>query len=95
MVTKEETTRAKERALAQGVRVWELEAGRRYVASSCAHEGMAYEIVVRGQNDITCTCKGATYRQICRHIGAIMVRLEASQPQVNGQLERDITDLYR
>jgi hypothetical protein len=32
MVTQEATTKAKERALAQGVKVWVLEPGRRYVA---------------------------------------------------------------
>jgi hypothetical protein len=46
MVTKEETTKAKERALAQGVQVWELEAERRYVSPSGSSSGVAYEVVI-------------------------------------------------
>jgi uncharacterized Zn finger protein len=97
MATAEETTKAKERALGQGVQVWVLEPGKRYVAPSATNEGTAYEIVVQSpeQDDITCTCPGATYRGICKHIGAIMLRQEASHPQVNEQLEQDIAGLYR
>ena len=97
MATVEETNKAKERALAQEVQVWVLEPHKRYATPSSADDGTAYEIVVQSpeQNDITCTCPGATYRGICKHIGAIMLRLEASHPQVHKQLEQDITDLYR
>jgi uncharacterized Zn finger protein len=94
MVTKEETIKAKESALAQGVRVWVLEPGKRYVALSSTHDSVAYEVVVlsREPGDITCTCPGATHRGICKHIGKVLLRLEADQPRVN---ERDIQDLYR
>jgi hypothetical protein len=44
MVTPEAATKAKERALTQGVQVWVLEPGRRYVALSRTQEGLAYEI---------------------------------------------------
>jgi uncharacterized Zn finger protein len=89
MVTKEQIIKAKERALAQGVQLWELEPGHRYVAPSCTNDGMAYEVVIQSvePGDIPCTCPGATYRGICKHIGAIMLRLEADQVQVNDHLE--------
>jgi uncharacterized Zn finger protein len=94
MVTKEQTTKAKERALAQGVQVWVLEPGKRYVALSSTHDAVAYEVVVQSwePGDITCTCPGATHRGICKHIGKVLLRLEADQPRVT---ERDIADLYR
>jgi uncharacterized Zn finger protein len=94
MVTPEQTTKAKERALALGVPVWVLEPGKRYVALSCTNDGMAYEVVVQSREpgDITCTCPGATHRGICKHIGKVLLKLEADQPRVN---ERDIQDLYR
>jgi uncharacterized Zn finger protein len=96
MVTPESTAKAKERALSQGVQVWVLEPGRRYVSPSRTNDGIAYEVIIRSQeqNDITCSCPGATHRGICKHIGAIMVRLEAGQPPVNDHLKQDIADLY-
>ena len=100
MVTQEQAAKAKIRALAQGVKVWVLEPGRRYVSLSCSQDGTAYEVVVQSTEagDITCTCLGATHRGICKHIGAIMVRLEVdqelSQVQEVKQLERDLVDLY-
>jgi hypothetical protein len=100
MVTQEQTAKAKIRALAQGVKVWVLESGRRYVVPSYSQDGTAYEVVIQNSEpgDITCTCPGATHRGICKHIGAIMVRLEVekeiAQVQVNEQLERDIAELY-
>jgi hypothetical protein len=100
MVTQEQAAKAKMRALAQGVRVWALEPGRRYVSPSCSQEGTAYEVVIQSTEpgDITCTCPGATHRSICKHIGGVMVRLEVdqelSQVQDKKQLERDLVDLY-
>jgi uncharacterized Zn finger protein len=94
MVTPEQTTKAKQRAQAQGVQVWVLEPGKRYVALSSTNDSIAYEITVQSREpgDITCTCPGATHRGICKHIGSAMLRPEADQPRVN---ERDIQDLYR
>jgi uncharacterized Zn finger protein len=94
MVTQEQTTKAKERAQALGVQVWALEPGKRYVALSSTNDAVAYEITVQSREpgDITCTCPGATYRSICKHIGKVLLRLEADQRRVN---ERDIQDLYR
>jgi uncharacterized Zn finger protein len=97
MVTKEETTRAKECALAQGVRVWELEQGKRYVALSSTGDGLAYEVVIQSREpgDITCSCPGATHRGICKHIGANLTRLEAEATQTREELEQKVSDLYR
>jgi hypothetical protein len=96
MVTPEETAKAEQRALAQGVRVWELEAGKRHVALSCSQDGRAYEIIIHSPapGDISCGCKGYEYHRHCKHIGKVMLRLKAAQPQANDQLERDIQDLY-
>jgi hypothetical protein len=100
MVTQEQTAKAKMRALAQGVKVWALEPGKRYVVPSCSQDGTAYEVVVQSAepDDITCTCPGAIHRGICKHIGAIMVRLEVdremAQAQSREQLERDLADLF-
>jgi hypothetical protein len=102
MVTKEAAAKAKIRALAQGIQVWMLEPGRRYVSPSGSQVGTAYEVVVQSSEpgDITCTCPGATHRGICKHIGMVMVRLEVdqemaqAQAQDKEQLERDLADLF-
>jgi uncharacterized Zn finger protein len=97
MVTPEAASQAKARALAQRVQVWVLEPGKRYVALSSTNDGVAYEVIVhgRGEGDISCTCPGATYRGVCKHIGAAMTRLEADQPCLPPRInEQDIQDLY-
>jgi hypothetical protein len=99
MVTNEEATKAKERALTQGIKVWELEPGVRYAVPSCSREGVAYEIKVENTGDLTCPCPSGQYRGCCVHVGAVLIRLqvekELAQPQISEQLERDISDLYR
>jgi hypothetical protein len=100
MVTQEQTAKAKIRALAQGVKVWVLEPGKRFVVPSCSQDGTAYEVVVQSTEPggITCTCPGATHRGICKHIDMVMVRLEVdremAQAQDKEQLERDLADLF-
>ena len=99
MVTQEQAAKAKIRALAQGVKVWVLEPGRRYVSPSCSQEGTAYEVVVQSTEagDITCTCLGATHRGICKHIGIVLVRLEVDRElpqQEERTLEDKLADLY-
>ena len=81
MIAKDAAAKAKIRALAQGVRVWVLEPGRRYVSLSSSENGTAYEVVIRSTEpgDITCTCPAATHRGICKHIGIVLVRLEIDQ----------------
>jgi hypothetical protein len=63
------------------------------VALSASNDNLAYEIIVQSKQpeDITCSCPGAARRRICKHIGKVLLRLEADRPQVN---ERDIQDLY-
>jgi hypothetical protein len=96
MVSQGQIDKAKERALAQGVKVHLLEQGRRYVALSTSNDDLAYEIVIQSgeHGDLTCTCHGATYRQTCKHIGKVLLMLEADLLQVNDHLEQDIADLY-
>ena len=98
MVTQEQTSKAKVRALAQGVKVWVLEPGKRYVCPSSSKVGTAYEVIV-GSPDITCTCPGATHRGVCKHIGIVMVRLEVDRelPHTKPEgrpLEDLINELY-
>jgi hypothetical protein len=101
MVTQHQLAKAKLRALVQGVQVWTLEPGRRYVTPSGSNGGTAYEVAVQSiePGDITCTCPGGMKRGICKHIGAVLVRLqvegEVSQVNVNKQVEARVNDLYR
>lgn len=63
----ESLSRAKLRALAQGVQVWQLEGGEipRYVVPSSSMDGTAYEVIVYNSEDITCTCPGNVHRGMC------------------------------
>ncbi|HZA25456.1 MAG TPA: SWIM zinc finger family protein [Dehalococcoidia bacterium] len=96
MVSQGQIDKAKERALAQDVKVHLLEQGRRYGALSTSNDDLGYEVIIqsRHQRDITCSCPGATHRGICKHIGATLIRLETDRPEVRENLERDIEDLY-
>lgn len=76
LTLEQQHTRARIRALFQGVRVWELEQGYRYVAPSCTDDGTAYELYVR-DDGISCQCLGALNGRVCKHIGAVSLRLEA------------------
>ena len=58
MVTPEQTTKAKEKALALGVQVWVLEPGKRYVALSCTNDGIAYEVVVQSRETSPALAQG-------------------------------------
>jgi len=78
--------RAKMRALAQGVRVWALEEGQRYVCPSQTFDGRAYELLVR-DDAISCGCPGAIHRGMCKHIGAVMLRLEVAEEMEKGNRE--------
>ena len=73
--------RAKLRALAQGVQIWQLEGGelQRYAVPSTNMDGTAYEVIVYNPNDITCTCPGHIHRGICKHVGAVLVRLDVER----------------
>ena len=82
----EQLVKAKVRALAQGVRVWALETGAtpRYAVPSTSVDGTAYEVVVHGQqpDDISCNCLGAINRGICKHVGAVLLRLDTERELV-------------
>ena len=76
----EQIAKAKLRALAQGVQIWRLEGADipQYAVPSSAMDGTAYLLTVHSQErvDITCTCPGHVHRGICKHMGAILVRLD-------------------
>jgi uncharacterized Zn finger protein len=42
-------------------------------------DGTAYEVIVYGANDITCTCPGNVNRGVCKHVGAVLVRLDVER----------------
>ena len=67
--------KAKLRALSQGVRIWVLQQGYRYVAPSGSDDGTAYELIVM-DDEITCTCLAALHGRVCKHVGAVSLRLE-------------------
>ncbi len=76
----EQIAKAKLRALAQGVQIWKLEGSDipMYAVPSSSMDGTAYLLTVHDldSRDITCTCPGHVHRGICKHMGAILVRLD-------------------
>ena len=76
----EQTAKAKLRALAQGVQIWKLEGAGipMYAVPSASMDGNAYLLTIHDveARDITCTCPGHVHRGICKHMGAILVRLD-------------------
>ena len=56
--------------------MWKLESEPtpRYAVPSTNMDGTAYEVIVYGAEDITCTCPGNVHRGVCKHVGAVMVR---------------------
>ena len=78
LTQEEQTAKAKLRALAQGVQIWKLEGAETpmYAVPSTSMDGTAYEVIVYGADDITCTCPGNVHRGVCKHVGAVLVRLD-------------------
>ena len=76
----EQLAKAKLRALAQGVQVWVLETDPtpRYAVPSSSNDGTAYEVIVHDMDrrDVSCNCPGNTYRGVCKHVGAILIRID-------------------
>ena len=74
----EQLAKAKLRALAQGIKVWvlETEPTPRYAVPSSSMDGTAYEVIVLGPDDVSCNCPGHVNRGVCKHVGAILVRLD-------------------
>jgi hypothetical protein len=101
----EQLAKAKLRALAQGVKVWVLDPATRYAVPSHSSDGTAYEVVVHSQGglDVSCNCFSGVNRGVCKHIGAVLVRLDVeaqmNQAQIateidREKLEREIAELY-
>ena len=80
MTLEEQQAKAKLRALAQGVQIWKLEGAEipQYAVPSTGMDGTAYLLTIHDADarDITCTCPGHVNRGICKHMGAILVRLD-------------------
>ena len=79
LTLEEQIARSKLRALAQGIRIWKLEGTDfpMYAVPSTSMDGTAYLLEIHQDNgDITCTCPGHINRGICKHMGAILVRLD-------------------
>ena len=91
----EQLARSKLRALAQGVRIWKLEGTESpmYAVPSTSMDGTAYLLTIHNAaaRDITCTCPGHVNRGICKHMGAILVRLdlEAEMELASAAAEED------
>ena len=59
-----------------------MQEGYRYVPPSLSDDGTAHELTVR-DGDISCTCLGALYGRVCKHIGAVSIRLEVEAQLIN------------
>jgi hypothetical protein len=93
----EQIAKAKQRASDLGVKVWVLEAGKRYCIPSSTNDGTAYEVLVHEEDDLSCNCKAGQHGRPCKHVGAVMVMLEAERPappQPERSLEDKLADLY-
>lgn len=80
LTLEEQIAKAKLRALAQGIQIWKLEGADipMYAVPSTSMDGTAYLLTIHDveARDITCTCPGHVHRGICKHMGAILVRLD-------------------
>jgi hypothetical protein len=108
----EQIAQSKLRALAQGVRIWRLEGSepRMWAVPSSSNDGTAYLLEIHNQDngDITCTCPANVYRNTCKHVGALMLALDASaqlemataaaqarpEPSMSDNLESELADLF-
>ena len=81
LTLEEQIAKAKLRALAQGIRIWKLEGTEfpMYAVPSTSMDGTAYLLEIHQDNgDITCTCPGNVNRGSCKHVGAVMLALDAA-----------------
>ena len=103
LTLEEQIAKAKLRALAQSVQIWKLEGADMpmYAVPSTSMDGTAYLLTVHNVDarDITCTCPGHVHRGICKHMGAILVRLDleaemelASEAAVEDREKAEIND---
>ena len=76
MDTEELEQRALEKARAERVRVVKLAGTSRYLARSRSVEPGAYfELFVSPFGHIRCTCPGFEFRQVCKHVMALRLRM--------------------
>ena len=79
LTPQEQLARCKMRALSEGTRIWQLEAGPtpRFASPSSTDVGIAYEIICHNidAEDISCNCKGAQNGRYCKHLGAVLLHL--------------------
>ena len=112
LTLEEQTAKAKLRALAQGVQIRKLEGSEipQYAVPSTGMDGTAYLLTIHDADsrDITCTCPGHVNRGICKHMGAILVRLDLEAEmelaqagaaedretaEVNDRLEQELAEI--
>ena len=80
-------SRSKLPALAEGTRIWLLDEGEspdyvtRYAAPSATTPGIAHEVIVHGRDilDVTCSCPSGSYRGACKHVGAVLLLMDARE----------------
>ena len=74
----EQMARAKQKALGEGIKVWLMEDSPepRYAVPSSSEPGRAYEVIAHDDvDDVSCNCPGNTFRGICKHAAAVVLRL--------------------
>ena len=49
-----------------------------YAVPSTSMDGTAYLLELHENDDITCTCPGNVYRNSCKHVGALLLALDAA-----------------
>ena len=113
LTLEEQTAKAKLRALAQGIQIWKLEGSEppMYAVPSTSMDGTAYLLEIHSEDngDITCTCPGNINRGACKHVGEVMLALDAAaqmelatavaeedrakESTITDKLEREIADI--
>lgn len=81
LTLEEQIAQSKLRALAAGTRVWRLTGSDAllFAAPSSTSDGTAYVLEVHPDNQgVSCTCPSGSYRGTCRHIGAVLLALDAA-----------------
>ncbi len=75
--TEEQILTSKIRATKEGVQVLELTPGLLYACPAKSNPGYAYTLQLRGPDCLpVCNCKGFTNYGCCKHLGAVLLRLE-------------------
>ena len=101
MSPEEHRAKSKLRALSEGIRVWKLEDSEtpRYACPSATNPGIAHEIIVHGRDfyDVSCNCPSGYNRGSCKHIGAVLLLMEAEEQleasHLPDRLEQELADI--